>query len=118
MAKTNQANKGNQQAKSSSKSKSSAKKEVKKRRGGLLSVLIILIGVHAIFATYLGYTSLKQYYDGQRSWILATIRLAVPGRHRSSCRNVAVEAMGNLSLYNLYRCPDCYFHRPDRIRLG
>ena len=71
MAKTNQANKGNQKAKSSSNSKNSTKKEVKKRRGGLLTVLIVLIGVHAIFATYLGYTSLKQYYVGQRSWILA-----------------------------------------------
>ena len=70
MAKTNQANKSNQQAKSASKSKSTAKKAVNKRRGGLLSVLIILIGVHAIFASYLGYTSLKDYYVGQRSWIL------------------------------------------------
>jgi hypothetical protein len=71
VAKTNQANKSKQQAKSTSKSKSSAKKEVKKRRGGVLSFLIILIGVHAIFASYLGYTSLNQYYEGQRSGMLA-----------------------------------------------
>jgi hypothetical protein len=75
VAKKKQANKSNQQAKSSSTSKKSTKKEVKKRRGGLLSVLIILIGVHAIFATYLSYTSLKQYYVGQKDWILGLLVL-------------------------------------------
>lgn len=76
MANTKQANKSNQPSKSASKAKGSAQKQVKKRRGGLLSFLIILMGVHAVFATYLSYTYLKQDYVGQRSWILVVLVLS------------------------------------------
>ncbi len=64
---------GNQGSKS--KAKSAGKRPVNKRRGGLLSFLIILIGVHAIFATYLSYTYLKQAYLVQRTWILVVLLL-------------------------------------------
>jgi hypothetical protein len=75
VAKTNQSNKGNQQQKSSTKAKGAPKKPVNKRRGGLLSFLIILIGVHAVSAAYLSYTYLKQDYLGQRTWILVGLVL-------------------------------------------
>ncbi len=76
MANKNQANKGNPQSKSTAKAKGPAQKQVKKRRGGFLSFLIILMGVHAVFATYLSYTYLKQDYVGQRSWILVVLVLS------------------------------------------
>jgi uncharacterized membrane protein (DUF2068 family) len=76
VANTNQANKGKQQSKSASKGKGASKKQVNKRRGGLLSFLIILMGVHAVLATYLSYTYLKQDYIGQRPWILAVLVLS------------------------------------------
>lgn len=34
------------------------------------------MGVHAVFATYLSYTYLKQDYVGQRSWILVVLVLS------------------------------------------
>ncbi len=66
---------GNQQQKSASKSKTASKKPVNKRRGGLLTFLIVLIGVHAVIATYLSYTYLKQPYLAQRTWILVGLAL-------------------------------------------
>jgi hypothetical protein len=79
VAKSKQSNKGKQQSKSSSKAKGAPKKPVNKRRGALLSVLIILIGVHGITAAILCYSYLKQPYIIQRPWmigILALISLA------------------------------------------
>jgi cell division protein FtsW (lipid II flippase) len=75
VAKSNQSKKNSQQAKSASKSKGPTKKEVKKRRGGLLSFLIILMGVHAVSAAALSYSYLKQDYIGQRTWILVILVL-------------------------------------------
>jgi hypothetical protein len=75
VANKTKANKSNQQSKSASKAKGSTKKQVKKHRGGLLTFLIILMGIHAVFATYLSYTYLKQDYIGQRSWILVVLTL-------------------------------------------
>lgn len=46
-----------------------------KRRGGLLSFLIILIGIHAVSASALIYSYLKQDYIGQRTWILIALLL-------------------------------------------
>jgi uncharacterized membrane protein (DUF2068 family) len=73
VAKTKKSNKGNQQVKSSAKG--TPKKPANKRRGGLLSFLIVLIAVHAISASYLIYTYLKQDYIGQRTWILVALLL-------------------------------------------
>lgn len=77
MANKKQSNKSNQQKKSSSttKGKGTSKKQVTKHRGGLLSFLIILMGVHAVSASYLIYTTLKQDLSGQRTWILVTLLL-------------------------------------------
>jgi hypothetical protein len=68
--------KNKQQTKSSGKSKGNLRKPVNKRRGALLSFLIILIGVHAITASFLIYNYLKQDYAGQRTWILVVLLLA------------------------------------------
>ena len=74
MAKSIQNNKSNQQ-KSSSKVKGTPKKPVNKRRGGLLTFLIILIGVHGISAALLCFSYLKADYIGQRTWILVGLTL-------------------------------------------
>jgi hypothetical protein len=73
--KTNQSNKGSQQAKSASKSKRSAKTEIRKKRGILLSSLLVIIFLHAILATFLVYSSLKQDYIGQKTGILVVMIL-------------------------------------------
>lgn len=75
MPKTNQSNKGSQQAKSASKSKRSAKTEIRKKRGILLSSLLVIIFLHAILATFLVYSSLKQDYIGQKTGILVVMIL-------------------------------------------
>ncbi len=59
----------------SQKAKGNLKKPVNKRRGGLLTFLIILIGVHAVSASALVYGYLKQDYTGQRTWILVLLLL-------------------------------------------
>ncbi len=59
----------------SQKAKGNLKKPVNKRRGGLLTFLIILIGVHAVSASALVYSYLKQDYTGQRTWILVLLLL-------------------------------------------
>jgi hypothetical protein len=79
VAKSKQSKKTKQQSKSSSKAKGAPKKPVNKHRGALLSVLIILIGVHGVSAAILCYSYLKQPYIIQRPWmigILALISLA------------------------------------------
>jgi cytochrome bd-type quinol oxidase subunit 1 len=74
VAKSKQSSKHKQSAKSSMKG--NQKKPVNKHRGGLLSFLIILIGVHAVSASILIYSYLKQDYLGQRTWILVALLLA------------------------------------------
>jgi hypothetical protein len=68
-------NKNKQQAKSSTKGKGPTKKPAHKNRGGLLSFLIILMGVHAVSASALIYSYIKQDLLGQRPWILAVLLL-------------------------------------------
>ena len=75
VAKTKQSTKNYQKGKSSTQSKGGSKKQVRKNRGGLLSFLIILMGVHAVSASYLIYTYLKQDLIGQRTWILVVLLL-------------------------------------------
>ena len=75
MAKTKQTHKVNQQSKSASKAKGPVKKQVKKKRGTLLSVLLVVIFLHAVLATFLVYSSLKQDYIGQKTWILGVMIL-------------------------------------------
>jgi hypothetical protein len=76
VARTKQSSKRKQPSKSSPKAKGNLKKPGNKRRGALLSFLIILIGVHAITASFLIYNYLKQDYAGQRTWILVVLLLS------------------------------------------
>ena len=75
MAKTKHTNTVKQPAKPASKAKGPAKKQVNKKRGGLLSFLLVLIGLHAITASILVYSTLKQDYEGSRTWILVVLTL-------------------------------------------
>ena len=75
MAKTKQTNAVKQPAKPASKAEGPAKKQVNKKRGGLLSFLLVLIGLHAITASILVYSTLKQDYEGSRTWILVVLTL-------------------------------------------
>jgi uncharacterized membrane protein YidH (DUF202 family) len=74
--KHNQQKKSNptKQASQASNVKGPAKKPVHKERGTLLSVLIILVGLHAVIATYLGYTSLKDEFV-RTNWALPVLTL-------------------------------------------
>jgi F0F1-type ATP synthase assembly protein I len=51
-----------------------AKKPVHKQRGTLLSVLIVLIGLHGILGAYIGYVTLKTEYVNA-PWALAVLTL-------------------------------------------
>jgi hypothetical protein len=52
-----------------------AKKKVVKERGPVLSFLIILILLHAVFATFLAYSTLKEEYVRSTTWILPVLAL-------------------------------------------
>ena len=54
---------------SNSNAKGSAKKQVHKERGTILTILLVLILVHAILVAYVGYTSLKDEYV-KTTWVL------------------------------------------------
>jgi hypothetical protein len=56
-------------------SKGASKKPSKKRRGAVLTILLALIFLHAIFATVLAYSTLKQDYIGSKSIILVVLAL-------------------------------------------
>jgi hypothetical protein len=75
VAKTNQAKSTGKPAKPASKTGNPAKKQVKKERGTVLSILLGLIFLHAIFATLLAFTSLKDEYAGYRTWVLVLFAL-------------------------------------------
>lgn len=66
--------KNNSSAKQTSKTGGPAKKQVHKNRGTLLTVLIVLIFVHAVLATYVGYSSLQDEYV-RTSWVLPLLTL-------------------------------------------
>jgi hypothetical protein len=71
VATSKKASKKNQQGKSSSKGP--VKKQTRKKRGALLSILIFLIGIHAILGILVTYSYLKQDYIGQKPWILGVL---------------------------------------------
>ena len=75
MTNTKQANAKNKPAKPNSKGKGPAKKQFRKNRGTLLSILIILILLHAIGATVLAYVTLKDEYAESISWVLPVLTL-------------------------------------------
>ena len=70
--KNNQA--ANQPRKPISTAKGSAKKQLHKERGTLLTVLLALIFLHAVVATYLGYSTLKDEY-ARTTWVLPVLTL-------------------------------------------
>lgn len=74
MAQTKQGS-GKNSSKSTSKAKGQTKKPVKKNRGTLLTILLVLIFVHSLLATYLAYDSLKQEYVTQTTWIIPLLLL-------------------------------------------
>jgi len=76
MAKSKQAVKSSYPAKPASKKPGQANKQVTKKRGGLLSFLLVVILVHGILAAFLAYTNLKDIYIESRPWILAGLTLA------------------------------------------
>jgi hypothetical protein len=54
--------------------KGPVKKAAHKVRGTLLSVLIVLIGIHGILGAYIGYTTLKTEY-AKAPWVLPVLTL-------------------------------------------
>jgi hypothetical protein len=74
MAKKKHAQKNHNTQKPASSTKAPAKKQAHKERGTLLTVLLVLIFLHAIFATYLGYISLKAEY-AKTTWVLPLLTL-------------------------------------------
>jgi hypothetical protein len=71
--KHNQQKKSNP-AKQASNVKGPAKTPVHKERGTLLSILIILIGLHGVLGTYIGYASMKAEY-ANAPWVLPVLTL-------------------------------------------
>lgn len=75
MAKSKQAKKANQPAKSGSKTGGATQKQVKKERGTLLTVLLVLIMLHGIFGAYLAYITRKEAYANSTTWVLPALAL-------------------------------------------
>lgn len=71
--KQNQQKKSNT-AKPVSNAKGPARKPVHKVRGTLLSVLIVVIGLHAVLATFVGYQTLQDEY-ANTTWVLPLMTL-------------------------------------------
>jgi hypothetical protein len=72
MTQTNASSKSS--TKSAAKSKGAAKKPIRKKRGTVLTVILVLIFLHSLFGTYLAYTSLKEPYAGA-TWIIPVLAL-------------------------------------------
>jgi hypothetical protein len=54
--------------------KGQAKKPLHKERGTLLSVLIVLIGLHGVLGAYIGYATMKAEY-AKAPWVLPVLTL-------------------------------------------
>ena len=72
--KHNQQKKSNPAMKPAPNAKGSSKKPVHKERGTLLSVLIVLIGLHGVLGAYIGYATMKAEY-AQAPWVLPVLTL-------------------------------------------
>jgi|WetSurMetagenome_2_1015567.scaffolds.fasta_scaffold48925_1 hypothetical protein len=72
--KQNQQKKSNPAAKPAPNVKGSPKKPIHKERGTLLSVLIVLIGLHGILGAYVGYATMKTEY-ARVPWVLPVLIL-------------------------------------------
>jgi hypothetical protein len=72
--KHNQQKKSNPATKSVPTGKGPSKKPTPRERGTLLSVLIVLIGLHGVLGAYIGYATLKSEYV-QATWVLPVLTL-------------------------------------------
>jgi hypothetical protein len=72
--KHNQQKKSNPSTKPAPNAKGPAKRPVKKERGTLLSIFIVLIGLHGVLGAYIGYATLKSEYV-QAPWVLPVLTL-------------------------------------------
>ncbi len=72
--KNNQQKKSNPSTKPATNAKGAAKKPIHKERGTLLSVLIVLIGIHGILGAYIGYATMKAEYT-KSPWVLPVLTL-------------------------------------------
>jgi hypothetical protein len=70
---------GKTQSKSNSTSKGQPKKPARKQRGTLLTILLVVILLHSIFASYLAYITLKDDYTGSANWIIVSLVLVTMG---------------------------------------
>lgn len=74
-----QSKRGKTHNKSSSTSKGQPKKPVRKQRGTLLTILLVVILLHSILASYLAYITLKEDYIGFANWIIVSLVLVTLG---------------------------------------
>lgn len=95
MAKKKHPQKSNHPSKPASNGKGPAKKPAHKERGTLLTVLLVLIGLHAVFATWLGYITLQEEY-ARTTWGLPLMTLV------SVAAIVAAAAMWYWKLWGIY----------------
>ena len=65
--------------KNKSTTKGQPKKPVRKQRGTLLTILLVVILLHSIFASYLAYYTLKEDYSGSATWIIVSLVLVTLG---------------------------------------
>ena len=72
--KHNQQKKSNPATKPAPNTKGPSKKPDHKERGTLLSVLIVLIGLHGVLGAYIGYATMKAEY-AQAPWVLPVLTL-------------------------------------------
>ncbi|HJS17978.1 MAG TPA: hypothetical protein VJ785_04475 [Anaerolineales bacterium] len=74
MAKKKANKAANRPVKPTSNAKGPAQKQIHKERGTLLTVLLALIFLHSVVATYLGYITLKDEY-ARTTWVLPLMTL-------------------------------------------
>ncbi len=75
MSRKNRAKAGNTPAKAPYKPKDKKPVKVKKERGTLLTVLLLLILVYSAFTTWVAYTNLKADYGPSVPWVLPALFL-------------------------------------------
>jgi hypothetical protein len=75
MSRKNRAKAANTSAKAPYKSKDKKPVKVKKERGTLLTVLLLLILAYSAFTTWAAYTNLKADYGPKQQWVLPALFL-------------------------------------------
>jgi hypothetical protein len=83
-------------AKPVSNTNGQAKKQVSKKRGALLSTLLVIALLHGILGAFLAYYSLQTVYADQKTWVLIGLALA------SLANAVAAAAMWYWKKWGIY----------------